>query len=152
MPGYASTIPVLTNSDAVTDDGACTLREAITVANTDTASGASAGECPAGSGSDTINVPAMTIALGSRLKISSPIALVGNGVGNTIVDGQRHNMVFFIMAGQVTLQGITIQGGGGIWNQGTAYIVRRAHVPISGRWNGGSEDVRWAGPSCLLSP
>ena len=44
------------NSDADTNanDGFCTLREAITAANTDTTSGAAAGECAAGSGADEI--------------------------------------------------------------------------------------------------
>src|SRR5437660_5332407 len=43
-----STLPVIAN------DGFCTLPEAIIAANTDTASGTMAGECPAGSGVDTI--------------------------------------------------------------------------------------------------
>lgn len=51
----ASTITVNSTADTVADDGKCTLREAIISANTDTASGASVGECVAGSGADTIN-------------------------------------------------------------------------------------------------
>ncbi len=50
----AATITVNTNADVTADDGACTLREAITSANTDTSSGANGGECAAGSGADTI--------------------------------------------------------------------------------------------------
>jgi len=51
----ASTITVnSTNDDIDPADGECTLREAITAANTDTASGATAGECAVGSGADTI--------------------------------------------------------------------------------------------------
>lgn len=51
----AGTITVNSKADIAADDGECTLREAITSANTDTASGATPGECVAGSGSDTIN-------------------------------------------------------------------------------------------------
>jgi CSLREA domain-containing protein len=51
----ASTIVVTSSGDATADDGVCTLREAITAANDDTASGATAGECIAGSGADTVN-------------------------------------------------------------------------------------------------
>lgn len=51
----SSTITVTSKADTQADDGVCTLREAITAANNDTASGASPGECIAGSGSDTIN-------------------------------------------------------------------------------------------------
>ncbi|MEP7132101.1 MAG: CSLREA domain-containing protein [Acidobacteriota bacterium] len=56
----AATITVNSTSDATANDGVCTLREAITAANTNTASGAAAGECAAGSaGLDTItfNIP-----------------------------------------------------------------------------------------------
>lgn len=52
---YAATLTVNSTADTVADDGECTLREAITAANSDTASGVTAGECIAGSGSDTIN-------------------------------------------------------------------------------------------------
>lgn len=51
----ASTIVVNSTADSIANDGVCTLREAIIAANTDTASGAAAGECIAGSGADTIN-------------------------------------------------------------------------------------------------
>lgn len=50
----ASTIVVNSTADNEANDGVCTLREAIIAANTDTASGAAAGECIAGSGADTI--------------------------------------------------------------------------------------------------
>ncbi len=49
-------ITVNTVSDTTANDGLCTLREAIIAANTNTASGAAAGECAAGTvGADTIN-------------------------------------------------------------------------------------------------
>lgn len=50
----ATTITVNSKLDTVADTGTCTLREAITAANDDTASGVNAGECAAGSGADTI--------------------------------------------------------------------------------------------------
>ena len=63
QPAYAVTITVNSTGDVIADDGVCTLREAITAANTDTASGAMGGECIAGSGTDTIDVPAGTYTL-----------------------------------------------------------------------------------------
>lgn len=51
----ASVIVVNSKGDTTANDGVCTLREAITAANNDTASGVAAGECIAGSGADTIN-------------------------------------------------------------------------------------------------
>src|SRR5436309_562666 len=51
----ASTITVNSTADTAANDGVCTLREAIIAANTNTASGAMAGECAAGvAGLDTI--------------------------------------------------------------------------------------------------
>lgn len=50
----ATTITVNSTADDQDDDGECTLREAIIASNTDTVSGATAGECAAGSGNDTI--------------------------------------------------------------------------------------------------
>lgn len=56
LPAYASsTITVNSTADTTIDDGVCTFREAIIASNTDTASGASPGECIAGNGNDTIN-------------------------------------------------------------------------------------------------
>lgn len=46
----AATITVNSTADNQSNDGACTLREAIVASNTDTASGAAVGECVAGSG------------------------------------------------------------------------------------------------------
>lgn len=51
----AAIIVVNSTADTASNDGVCTLREAIIAANNDTASGAAAGECIAGSGSDVIN-------------------------------------------------------------------------------------------------
>ena len=50
----STVITVTTASDTVSDDGECSIREAITASNTDTASVASPGECEAGSGADTV--------------------------------------------------------------------------------------------------
>ena len=62
-PVYAESIAVNSTADVVADDGVCTLREAITAANTDTPSGSAPGECPAGNGADTITLPAGTYTL-----------------------------------------------------------------------------------------
>src|SRR5688500_18443091 len=69
IPAHAAgSIVVNSSSDTVSNDGSCTLREAITSAETDTTSGAAAGECAAGSGSDTITFDSdYTITLGSQL-------------------------------------------------------------------------------------
>ncbi len=50
----AAIIVVTATADVEADDGLCTFREAATAANTDTATGATPGECTAGSGGDDI--------------------------------------------------------------------------------------------------
>lgn len=61
LPGQAraATITPNTTADELDSDGNCSLREAIQAANTDSAVDA----CTAGSGADTIDVPAGTYAL-----------------------------------------------------------------------------------------
>ena len=59
---FANTITVNTSTDAgPANDGLCTFREAIIAANTNTASGAAAGECAAGDPSPTIDTIAFAI-------------------------------------------------------------------------------------------
>jgi hypothetical protein len=50
----AATINVDVVSDVVANDGHCSLREAVSSANNDSASGGAAGECPAGTSSDVV--------------------------------------------------------------------------------------------------
>lgn len=58
----AATITVNSTADATTNDGTCTLREAITAANGNAASGAAGGECGAGQVEPTQDTIAFSIA------------------------------------------------------------------------------------------
>lgn len=71
----ASIIVVNSTADIEADDGVCTLREAIKAANDDTASGATTGECTAGSGADTINfnIPGSGVRL---IQPTSPLSAI----------------------------------------------------------------------------
>src|SRR3989344_1698657 len=59
QPAFAANITVNTTADELNSDGDCSLREAVQSANTDTA----VDGCTAGSGTDTIIVPAGTYTL-----------------------------------------------------------------------------------------
>ena len=76
----AASITVNSLADVAANDGACTLREAITAANTDTTSGAATGECAAGSGNDVIHFSVSgTIMLASALPdITTNTTISGN--------------------------------------------------------------------------
>lgn len=115
----AATITVNSLSDATnSSDGLCTLREAIAAANSNTASGAVAGECVAGSssGSDTINLTSLsgTIAVSTALPaISSNLNL--NGPGSAVLTIQRTGSFAAISINSpsvVAISGLTFDGGG----------------------------------------
>jgi len=81
----AGTITVNSLSDVANgSDGLCTLREAITAANTNSASGVVAGECAAGSssGADMIDATGVTGTVdltGALPSISSSMTITGPG-------------------------------------------------------------------------
>jgi hypothetical protein len=133
----AATITVTTNNPNIASDGQCSLIEAIVNANNDAATHA---DCPAGSGADTIVLPAnanvtlsalygMTYAqFGSPVglpPIASRITIEGNGA---TIHRQGGAPVFGLMAvrgnvflgvggvpprpgGDLTLQSVTLSGG-----------------------------------------
>ena len=142
----AATITVDSTTNTVADDGLCTLREAITAANTDTASGATAGECPAGSGADTIELGvALTYTLdvvdnstdgdNGLPSITSEITINGNGSTIERIEGFFLEFRIFHVgaSGDLSLNDVTITGGswntdsadfgGGIVNQGVLIIA-----------------------------
>lgn len=124
----AATITVNSTSDTTNaTDGLCTLREAITAANTDTQSGAVAGECIAGSGTDTISFsipPAApgcaggvcTITLsGSALTVNTSLNIQGPGANLLTIAGNNTFRIFSLTAGgvySVNFSGLTIANGG----------------------------------------
>ncbi|MBL8093188.1 MAG: CSLREA domain-containing protein [Anaerolineales bacterium] len=90
---HAAIITVTTSTDEINADGDCSLREAIVAANTNTAVDA----CPAGSGADTITLPAGTFTLSlaginenaaatGDLDIVDDLTLVGDSTATTIID------------------------------------------------------------------
>ena len=134
-PAWAETITVNSTDDLVqNDDGLCTLREAITSANTDPTSEPAAGECANGSGDDVINfalpgTAPWTVNLTEALPdLASNISIAGPGADKLTVrrpDTAATNFrIFKVTEGSVAnISGITISGGnvpdepgGGIYN------------------------------------
>jgi CSLREA domain-containing protein len=125
----AANIMVNSSSDVVNGtDGLCTLREAITAANTDTASGATLGECDAGSGDDTIafTIPggdpgcsggACTITLTSgELLIDKNLTIVGPGANVLTVQrsaaiGTPDFRIINIPTGTINISRVTLTRG-----------------------------------------
>ena len=147
----AGSIEVNSDADTVADDGLCTLREAITNANADSQLYATAGECAAGNGTDTITFAAdYTITLvGSQLPpVTSAIIINGDSPAETIIQANAlpntaTYRVFQVDApGDLTLNGLTVRngidngaGGGGIYNAG-ALTVSNATISANSANNG----------------
>ena len=119
------------------NDGLCTLREAITAANSNSASGGGAGECVAGSETDpdTISLTGVTgtITLGSALpNITSEMTIAGPGASQLTISGNNSVRVFNLTlsnSATVSFSGLTIANGranmdvgGGIYNQSDANV------------------------------
>jgi CSLREA domain-containing protein len=116
----AATITVTTNADENNTGPACSLREAIHAANDD----APFGGCTAGSGADTIAIPAGTYTrtVLSGFAVTSPITIDPTGI--VVIDGDGGQLFNVDVAGSLTLLDVTLRrgnsmGGGGVVNAGT---------------------------------
>ena len=136
LPALAATIPV---------GGGCTLVDALTAANTDTATGG----CPAGSGADTIVLPPgstqtltsvhnNTFGPNGLPVVESVITIAGQG--STIVRAEgapEFRLLAVRSTGDLTLQETTVRGGviygynrsgGGVGNFGGTLLVTNSTI------------------------
>jgi CSLREA domain-containing protein len=149
-PVSAAVIMVNSAIDVVDDsDGFCTLREAILAANSGSSSGAAPGECPAGTGTDTIIVPGgiytLNPALGQLPPVTQELTIIGDGATTTIIQASdcnpvtdvtcthEHRVFSVNVSGDLTLEKLTIRNGnktgttdnfgGGAVNYGKLHLV-----------------------------
>jgi CSLREA domain-containing protein len=107
----AATINVTTTADVTAADAACSLREAVQAANNEAAGNG----CPAGSGADTIVLPAGLYKLDSgsgQLAIGADLTMRGAGV-TTVIEAvsSRILAIAALDPPEVTLEGITFRNG-----------------------------------------
>ena len=150
-PAWAAIITVNSVADdADGSDGECTLREAITAANTDTASGATAGECAAGSGEDGIDIGLTgTVNLtGALPDLSTNLAIAGPGADEFTVrrdSGGDYRIFTVTSSSVVSISGMTIAGGnvplgndgGGILNNGGTLTITSSTISGNSAGNDG---------------
>jgi CSLREA domain-containing protein len=153
-PAYAAGIVVNTAADENDTGSDCSLREAITAANTDSAYGG----CPAGAGSDAITFAGnYTITLSSQLPlVTTTITITGNGAANTIVqaDAVANTATYRVfeinLTGSLALNNLTVRhgrcngfcenattDGSGIYNLGTLAVTNSIIANNSGTGGGG---------------
>lgn len=98
-PLAATVVVVNSTADVEADDGSCSLREAALAVNTDTASGATAGECAAGTAEDTV---IFALPPGSVLPLTilpvvftRPVAIEGPGADSLTIAGIVDRVLVF---------------------------------------------------------
>ncbi|MEX2555968.1 MAG: choice-of-anchor Q domain-containing protein [Actinomycetota bacterium] len=135
----ATTLTVNTLEDELNTDGDCSLREAITAANTNAAVDA----CGAGSGADTIDLPTGIYGLAiagtgedasatGDLDITEDLTITGDGAATTVIDANDLDRVVHVSGGVVAISDVTItdgtlgagDNGGGIINTATLHLNR----------------------------
>ena len=142
-PAGAATIGVTTQDDLFAPTGgACSLREAIQAANTDAAFGG----CGAGSGADTVDIPAGVYAFtrpgiddtnfSGDLDVSADLTIAGAGASATTIDAKGIDRVLEVRPGRVvTISGVTITGGhapnGGTARTGRVRPARTRLAPMA---------------------
>src|SRR3954451_9199196 len=119
----AATIDVSIAGDIVAADGRCSLREAVTAANTGAGVFPDAGECPPGQFGDTIALPAGSFKLAiagtdedenatGGIDLLTSVTIAGAGAGSTTVDAEGVDRVFEVTSGvKLTVRNLTITGG-----------------------------------------
>ncbi len=147
--GAAATISVNTTVDEISDNGRCSLREAIETANT----GSGVGGCSiSGSGPYQIDIPSGIYFLslgtydedgnqGGDFDLRASVTLQGAGAGSTRLDANTLDRVFDIdptdaVTIEVTIADLTIQngqpisrtGGGGIRNFDDSLTILRSVI------------------------
>lgn len=135
----AAFITVTTTTDELINNGLCSLREAISSANRDL----SISGCTAGSGVDTIVVPAglyrLTITgtselnnLNGALDISTSLTISGSGAALTILEGGPTEGIFhFHGTLNAQVRGVTVRNGHGapVWNGvGSSLLISNSAI------------------------
>ena len=108
-----------TTGDDITSNGNCTLREAVQAANTD----AAVDQCPAGSGTDVIQLGGSTYDLGVNgakengnqtgdLDVTAPLTIQGNGAVATTIDAHSIDRAIDVLpSASTTIQNLTLTNG-----------------------------------------
>src|SRR6266508_1749050 len=146
---HAASLTVNTTDDNITSgDGFCTLREAITNANSN--SDTTSGDCAAGTGDDSITFSVSgTITLASTLPaISDPAGLTIDGTAQSLtISGNIMVQVIVVNSGAaLVVQNLTIANGrsggngGGIENNGMLRVTNSTFSANGALLSGGGID------------
>ena len=138
LPSPAQTV----NAASITVNSTCILSDAITAANTDTATGG----CIAGNGADTITLTADITLSATLPDITSTITIEG---ADHFVSGNNTYRIFEVEeTGSLTVNqlqlknGSGLASGGAIYNVGTVVVTNsRFDSNSTGNWGGAIADI-----------
>ena len=132
----AATVGIVVNSytDAVSNDGTCTLREALIATNTNLPSGAADGECAAGSASSAELILFSTLGGGGTVTLQSDMVPTTNaytldGGNDVMIDANGHRALNIQSGDQVWIQNLAIRDAFGTYG---GAIATAAHLFIVG--------------------
>lgn len=135
---HAADLTVNSSSDVIASDGFCTLREAIINANNNNLSGSA--DCTSGESALTDIIrfdpaidgsPIVLTRIGTNedaantgdLDITETVAISGNGIDATVIDGNGTDRVFHIQdSAEVQLLTMTVSNGGGVSSGAGVYV------------------------------
>ena len=162
-PAYAAGITVNTNADELTTNGFCSLREAISNANSNVDIYP---DCATGSGADTITFAGnytITLAGVQLPTVTTEIIINGNGAGNTIIQANASPNTatyrIFYVTGSLTLNNLTLRhgrcnggcnlgflsnAGGAVYNDGGILTVTNSNISSNNAESGGAI-LNWGG-------
>ncbi len=153
-PAQAAALTVDSIDDtAIPGDDVCTLREAI--ANADTNSDTTDGDCAAGSGADTITFASTatgTITLVAQLPVvtdAEGLTITGPGAAELAISGNDVVRLFEVQSNaSLSLSGLTLTDGraasgdgGAILNHGTVTVISAIVTGNSATFSGGAIDT-----------
>lgn len=127
----AATLDVTSLADTTADDGACTLREALINANSNSATWR---DCAAGQGGDVIDLTGLrgTIHLASNLpELTDPagVTLLGPGAADLTIDGGGDKRFFYLEGrGALAVHEMTLAHAGGC--SGSAIHAEKSIVSV----------------------
>src|SRR5262245_17012160 len=173
----AAPIPVTTTGDTVANDGACSLREAVSAANLNTPSGGMAGECPAGSAgpaADTVSLGVGSFNLtgaaedanasgdldpGVNAAVSGPLTIDGVGQASTSITGPGGavDRAIDVRGSSLSIQDLSVDSsiiasgnGGGIRVGVPSTSLTVINSAVSTNQAGGNGGGIFAGPGANL--
>ena len=148
---YAAGIVVTTSADTATNDGNCSLREAVGNANSDSQIHS---DCGGVAGQDTITFAAgvTSITLNSPLpSISDSVGLIIDGAGAVTINGAGSFRIFTVNnTAARTLTGLTITNGnagtsygGAVYNQGILVVSNSRFTDNAAQFGGAILSWGW---------